>query len=220
MRHCFGLLAIGALCVPAVVAQGDATARLEGRVPPPVATVVVALADSAVVRGLPAAPLVEKALEGAVKGVPAERIVMAVRVVYGQLDAAAGALRSAGVEPVSADAVEAGYFAIAAGLSAGDVAEVARTAARAYPTATALQVAGTLAALGVPSAETVGLVRATIRARRPLAELVSLPGQLQAQLARGLPPAEAAAGLARAAAAHAAPRPRGQGQGQQNPHKP
>lgn len=203
-----------------LVAQGDPRSRLAGRVPPAVAAAVSLLVDSAQARGLPAGPLVDKALEGVVKGVAPDRIVPAVRGVLQQLDAAATALRTAGGPRAGDDAVEAGAFALDAGLTAGDVGEIARAADRSYPTAVALQVAGLLAALGVPRPETVGLVRATIRSGRPLGDLVNLPSQVQAAMAGGSPPAAAAAGLERAAAAHQAPRPRAQGKGQGNPHKP
>jgi HAMP domain-containing protein len=211
---------LAALLVPHLVAQGDPRSRLAGRVPPAVAADVSLLVDSARARGLPAGPLVDKALEGAMKGVAPDRIVPAVRGVLQQLDAAARALRAAGSLGLGDAAVEAGAFALDAGLTAGDVGDIARAADRSYPTAVALQVAGLLVALGVPRAETVGLVRATIRSGRPLGDLVSLPNQVQAAMASGSPPAAAAAGLERAAAAHQAPRPRGQGKGQGNPHKP
>lgn len=203
-----------------LAAQRDVSARLAGRVPPAVAAGVSALVDSARVRGLPVTPLVDKALEGVVKGVPVDRILPAVRVVLDQLDAAASAVRGTGDVPPGDAAVEAGAFALAAGLSPADVGEIARSADRSHPTAVALQVGGALAALGVPRAETVGLVRAAIRSGRPLGDFVSLPGQVQAAMARGAPPAAAAAGLERAAAAHQPPRPQGQGKGQGNPHKP
>lgn len=211
-------LALAALLVSNLVAQGDPRSRLSGRVPPAVAAAVSLLVDSAHARGLPAGPLVDKALEGAVKGVAPDRIVTAVGGVFQRLDAAATALRTAGGPGPGDDAVEAGAFALDAGLTAGDVAELARATDRSHPTAVALQVAGLLAALGVPRAETVGLVRATIQSGRPLGDLLSLPSQVQAAMASGSPPAAAAAGLERAAAAHQPPRPRGQGQG--NPHKP
>lgn len=211
-------LGLAALVVRSLTAQGDPRSRLAGRVPPAVVAAVSLLVDSAHARGLPAGPLVDKALEGAVKGVAPDRIVPAVRGVLRQLDASATALRTAGGSRAGEDAVEAGAFALDAGLTAGDVGEIARAAERSYPTAVALQVAGLLAALGVPRAETVGLVRATIGSGRPLGDLVNLPSQVQAAMAGGSPPAAAAAGLERAAAAHQAPRPRDQGQG--NPHKP
>jgi len=205
---------------PELAAQDDVTARLAGRVPPAIAAAVSALADSARARGLPVAPLVDKALEGVVKGVPADRILPAVRTVLDQLDAAATALRGTGGTPPSDDAVEAGGFALAAGLTPGDLGAIAQSADRSHPTAVALQVAGALAAIGVPRAQTVGLVQASIQSGGPVGDLVSLPGQVQAAMARGAPPAAAAAGLERAAAAHQAPRPHGQGKGKGNPHRP
>ena len=220
MNRAFILLGLTAFTAPELVAQADVSARLQGRVPPAVAAAVSALIDTARARGLPGTPLVDKALEGAVKGVPADRILPAVHAVLDQLDASAGALRAAGDATPSDAAIEAGGFAIAAGLTVSDVAAIAGAADRQHPTAVALQVAGALAALGVPRPETVGLVRAEIQSGRPLGDLVSLPGQVQAAMAGGALPAAAAQGLQRAAAAHQAPRPRGQGRGQGNPHKP
>lgn len=218
MRRPASLLALAALLAPHLVGQGRPDARLAGRVPAPLAAAVTALLDSAALRGLPGAPLVDKTLEGVAKGAPTDRILVAVRTVFDQLDAVATVLAETG--NTGAEAVEAGSFAIAAGLSTNDIGEIARTADRSHPAATAFLVAGTLAALGVPRAETVALVRATIRSGRPVGDLVSLPGKLQAAIAGGSPPAAAAARLARAAEAHLAPRPRGQGRGQDNPHKP
>jgi hypothetical protein len=138
--------------------------------------------------------------------------------VLEQMTSAAGALRAVG--GAHADAITAGAFAISAGLGAGDVTEIARTAQTSSSTTTALQVAGPLAALGVPPARSVGLVDATIKAGGPVGDLVTLPGQVQAAMAHGSPPGAAAAGLERAAAAHATPRPPHQGKGPGNPHKP
>ncbi|HMA43794.1 MAG TPA: hypothetical protein VKO86_07250 [Gemmatimonadales bacterium] len=220
MNRAFMLLGLTAFTAPALVAQEDVAARLQGRVPPAVAAAVSALIDTARARGLPGTPLVDKALEGAVKGVPAERIVPAVRTVLDQLNASANALHDAGIANPSDQAVEAGAFAIAAGMTVSDVAAIAGTANQGHPAAVALQVAGALAALGVPRPETVGLVRAEIQSGRPLGDLVSLPGQVQAAMAGGALPAAAAAGLERAAAAHQTTPPRGQGKGPVNPHKP
>lgn len=212
------LLALAVLLAPHLAGQGRADARLAGRVPAPLAAAVTALLDSAALRGLPGAPLVDKTLEGVAKGAPTDRILVAVRTVFDHLDAVATVLAETG--NTGADAVEAGSFAMAAGMSTGDVAEIARAADRSHPAATALQVAGTLRALGVPRAETVALVVTTIRSGRPVSELARLPGQVQAATAGGVPPAAAAKRLEREAAAHSAQPPRGQGQGQGNPHKP
>lgn len=220
MNRAFILLGLTAFTAPGLVAQEDVSARLQGRVPPAVAAAVSALVDTARARGLPGTPLVDKALEGAVKGVPAERIVPAVRIVLDQLDASANALHEAGVANPGDQAVEAGAFAIAAGMTVSDVAAIAGTANQGHRAAVALQVAGALAALGVPRPETVALVRAELQSGAPVGELTSLPGKVQAAMAGGASAAAAAAGLERAAAAHQAPSPPGRGKGPVNPHKP
>lgn len=217
-RFLGSVLLLAGLSSPPLTAQQTVTERLTGHVPQAVVPAVQDLADSAVARGLPVTPLVNKALEGAVKGVPADRIVMAVRSVFAQLDLSGGALRSAGI--TAPEAIEAGAFAIAAGLDSNEVATVARSADRSHPAATALQVVATLVAIGVPRGQAVGLVQATIRSGQPLRDLQSLPSRVQARVGQGVPPAQAAAGLERAANAHAAPKPHGQGKGPGNPHQP
>src|SRR5207247_306804 len=81
---------------------------------------------------------------------------------------------------------------------------VARACGPQCSAAEALRVAGTLTALGVPPAEVVELVRQTLRAGGKERDLLALPGRVEAELAGGSTPAQAAAGLARAAAARAA----------------
>jgi len=211
-------LVVASLTPVMLAGQRDVSARLAGHVPPAVVAQVQRLADTAVARGLPVDPLVNKALEGAVKGALPDKIVSAVRAVLQQLDLASDALRPVGV--TSANAIEAGAFAIAAGLDSGEVATVARSADRAHPAATALQVVATLVALGVPPGRGVGLVQATIRSGEPLADLVSLPSRLQVAMAGGVPPAAAAEGLERAALNHLTPKAQGHGKGQGNPHRP
>jgi hypothetical protein len=182
-------------------AQQDVAARLAGRVPPEVVALVQQLAADAAARGLPVDPLIQKAIEGGAKGVPPDRVATAVRAVAARLDLAAAALRQGGLARPDTEAIAAGAFAVSAGLSGAQIAELARAGDSRYGTAVTLRVAGTLAALGVPAADIVALVDATIRAGRPPAELLELPGRIQGEIARGATPAQAAAGLARAAAA-------------------
>lgn len=176
--------------------------RLAGRVPAEIAALVDKLGTAAAARGLPVDPLIQKAIEGSAKGIPAERVAAAVRLVAMQLDTAAGALRDGGLAADTV-AIAAGAFAVTAGLSRRDIAQLARSGAPASDVIVGLRVAGTLVALGVPPKETVGLVAATLQAGRSAGELLALPGQVQAAMAKGAPPAQAAAGLARAAAAQA-----------------
>lgn len=196
------LLPLAALGVTALAAQQTVAARLTGRVDASVVAAVSALADSASGRGLPVDPLVEKAIEGGVKAAPSERIVAAVQVVLARLGRAQQALQDA-TQTATSDAIAAGAFALSAGLQDVDVEEVARACGSEYSAADALRVAGTLTALGVPPAETVELIRQTLRSGAKERDVLALPARVQAQVAGGATPAQAAAGLAHAAAARA-----------------
>ena len=182
--------------------QPDIAGRLADRVSPEIAALATELGTAAAARGLPLDPLIQKAIEGSAKGVPSERVALALRQVVMQLDTAASALRE-GSGALGSDtvAISAGAFAIAAGLSGRDIAELARTGAASAETIVGMRVAGTLVAMGVPSADAVKLISATLHAGQSSGELLRLPGQVQAGTARGATPAQAAAGLARAAAA-------------------
>lgn len=182
--------------------QQPITDRLAGRVSPDIAALASELGADAARRGLPIDPVLQKAIEGSAKGVPSDRVAAAMRLVIAQLDASAGALRQGGAA-LAADtlAIAAGAFAITAGLKDRDVAELARSGAARTEVIVGLRVAGTLVALGVPASETVTLVNGTLRAGRPAGELLALPGRVQAEVAKGATPAQAASGLARAAAA-------------------
>jgi len=199
--------------------QGTGIAqRLTGRVSPQIASLVEELGTAATARGLPIDPLIEKAIEGSAKGVAPDRVASALRLVAMQLDTAAAALRDGGLVSDTL-AIAAGEFAITAGLSGSDITALARTGANAVALTVGLRVAGTLAALGVPPAEDIGLVSVGLRSGEPVSALLSLPANVQSAMARGATPAQAAAGLARAAAAQAAHGPP-PGHGGGHPHPP
>ena len=211
---------LGVLLAPLeVTAQQPVAGRLSGHVDASVIAAVSALADSAAARGLPIDPLVEKAIEGGAKAAPSERIVAAVQAVFARLGRAQQALQAATNQATTPDVIAAGAFALSAGLQDSDVRNVARACGAHCSPAAALRVAGTLAALGVPPAETVELVRETLRAGGHDRDVVALPVRVEAQMARGATPAQAAAGLARAAAAGAPGHPKSPDQGP-NPIKP
>jgi len=215
---------IALLAVPLTVLsmqQGADSAiaqRLAGRVPPQIASLVGELGTAAAARGLPVDPLIQKAIEGSAKGVPEGRVASALRLIAMHLDSAAAALRDGGL-PADTLAIAAGEFAITAGLSKNDITALARTGANAAALTVGLRVAGTLSAMGVPSAENIGLISAKLRSGQPTSDLLLLPARVQAEIARGVTPAQAAAGLERAAAAQArrGPPP---GRGTPPPHPP
>ncbi len=199
------------LCTPALFAQGDASAELGGRLPPQVIPVVAALADSARARGLPSDPLLEKAVEGSSKGVSGERIIGAVRAVFAQLDVARDAARAGGVDAPGADVVEAGAFALNAGLEPADVTALVRRSEPSYAPALVLRVVGTLTALGVPPAVAVRVTHQALDAHTSTADLADLPRQVQLGMARGVSPGDAANGLGHNGPRGASPPPGTQG---------
>ena len=224
MRRVVVPLTLTALVALRLAAQvPDVAARLTGRVSPEVARAVAGIAASAADRGLPVEPLVQKAIEGGAKGKPADRVIAAVRALADQLAAAADALRS-GAGRTDADVVEGGAYALGAGLGVKQVRQLARASHPPYDAALTLRVAATLAALGVPPTSTVDLLQGVISAGRPPSEVLDLPGEVQAGVAQGATPAQAAQGLGRAAANAPPGRPPGWvPPGQQkppNPHKP
>ncbi|PYP58538.1 MAG: hypothetical protein DMD44_07215 [Gemmatimonadetes bacterium] len=184
-----------ALCTALRLVAQDVGARLDGRVPPDVQRAVQDIAADAAARGLPTEPLVQKAIEGGAKRVPADRLIAAVRALAARLAGATEAVRAGGLESPKADVVEGGADGLSAGLSAGQVSDLVRATRAAYDPALVLRVAATLAALGVPAKQTVQLVEGMISDGRTPGDLLGLPGEVQAQVARGATPAQAAAGL-------------------------
>ncbi len=196
------MLTLLALPLTLLGLQQGIAQRLAGRVSPTVAALVEQLGTAGAARGLPVDPLIQKAVEGGAKRVSDDRVATAVRLVATQLDTAAAALHEGG--PVfDTLAIAAGAFAINAGLSGSDITALARVGASPQALTVGLRVAGTLAALGVPPAEDIGLVSVTLRSGKSAADLLLLPVDVQSDVAKGLTPAAAAAGLARAAAAQA-----------------
>ena len=196
MRRVSPLLILALAAAHEARAQQSSPVSLDGRVAAPVASQVQVLADSLERAGIPGAPLLRNALEGSAKGVPADRIVAAVRMVAGQLELSAASLQSAGVRS-DAEAIEAGAYAINAGLKSDQVEAIARVSRPPYQPAASLQSAGTLVAMGVPASQAVALVQEWIRAGRSPRDVGSLPSQVQAAMAPGLSAAQAAQGMSK-----------------------
>ena len=199
----------------------DVQVRLDRRVSPEVQQAVRSIAADAAAHGLPVDPLVQKAIEGGAKGVPGDRIISAVRALAGRLAEAKEAVSEAGVAAPSGDVVEGGADALNAGLSRSQVGALVRMSKPPQDPALTLRVAATLAALGVPATQALELVQGMISAGRSPSDLLGLPGQVQAGVARGATPAQAAAGLARAAGGPPPGRaPDWVPPGQRKPHNP
>jgi len=216
-------LVLGSTLAGALSAQ-DVQAQLDGRVSPEVRRAVRSIAADAAAHGLPVDPLVQKAIEGAAKGVPGDRVIAAVRALAGRLAEAMAAVRQGGVPAPTGEVVEGGADALNAGISAGQVSDLVRVSQPPHDPALTLRVTATLAALGVPPKQALQLVQKMISDGRSPSDLLGLPGQVQAGVARGATPAQAAAGLARAAGGVPPGRlpdwvPPGQRK-PRNPHKP
>jgi len=202
------------------LAAQDVQRQLDGRVSPEVQQAVQRIAADAAARGLPVAPLVQKAIEGGAKGVPGERVIAAVRVLAARLGEASEAVHDAGIAAPSGDVVQGGADALNSGLSGRQVTDLVRASRPPYDAALTLQVAATLAALGVPATQASQLVEDMISSGQSPSDLLGLPGQVQAGVARGATPAQAAGGLGRPAGG--VPPGRAPGwvpPGQSKPHK-
>jgi hypothetical protein len=177
--------------LPCAVAAQDVAARLDARVPADLAHAVQEIARDAAGRGLPVEPLIQKAIEGGAKGVPAPRVIAAVRQLAARLDEAQSAVRSAGTTAPSADAIESGAYALNTGMTASQVSELVRASRPPYDPAVTLRVVATLTALGVPAPQGLAMVEHMISERRAPSELLDLPSEVQAATARGATPTEA-----------------------------
>ncbi|HXC25281.1 MAG TPA: hypothetical protein VNU46_05145 [Gemmatimonadaceae bacterium] len=125
-------LRMGVICALAMTigvsqsqAQNPSLAKvMDGRVSPALRVHVMVLVDSVMAAGLPGAPLVDKALEGASKGATDARILVAVRNVAAGLGQARLALGM-----VSDDELTAAAAALRAGVPAKALGEMRRSLA-------------------------------------------------------------------------------------------
>ncbi|HEX6307090.1 MAG TPA: hypothetical protein VFZ69_02815 [Longimicrobiales bacterium] len=142
-----GLLAL-ALCVGILTTSASAAAqeaRLVGRLPDADRARIDDILIAARAAGLPTEPLVDRALEGAAKGAPANLIVTAVVRLRGELDQA----RIAFGDTASPAELTAGASALRAGATSADLARL-RQLRPGLPLTVPAGVLADLAAAGVP----------------------------------------------------------------------
>ena len=198
-RRLLPALAVGlvaTLLARRAAAQDPRLARLE----PGTRALVAALVDSARAAGLPAEPLVQRALEGATKRAPGDRIVAAVRRLGADLGRARDALGPAASPPE----LEAGAAALRAGAAPAVLTELRRT--RRQPLTVPLAVLADLVASGVPADSAATAVLALAPSARD-ADLVEFRRAVERDIALGAPPAAAASVRVNAAAREARPGP-------------
>ena len=161
--------------------------RLTGRLDQRTRAVVVAIIDSARVEGLPTEPLIEKALEGASKRAPSDRIVSAVRNFSMQLRQARHALGEAST-PAE---VLGGAQAIRAGISTQQLERLRRTRTNVQ-IATALTVASDLVTRLVPVDTAIAVVSGLVLAAATDEQLLAVRADIETDILAGKPPAVAA----------------------------
>jgi len=144
--------------------------RLRGAFDPPTYASLHAVLDSARAAGLPAEPLVDKALEGAAKHASGERIIAVVRDLSARLADARTALGGYG----TADELSAGTAALRAGIAPITLADLRRLRHNEQVTIP-LAVAAELVARGVrPDSASARVLRLAAAGARDV-ELAALP---------------------------------------------
>jgi hypothetical protein len=172
-----------ALMAGRVDAQDARLARLDRRVQAEVG----ALIDTARSLGIPTEPVVDKALEGAAKRAPSERIIVVVRSRFRELVAARAALGTG--------AMDAEVIAAADALHAGASAQVITTlrARRpSVPLTIPLAVLADLIARGVPADTASVAVLGLASTPATDAQFAALRDDIERDIAKGAPPAIAA----------------------------
>ncbi len=182
------LAGLAAAAVPARLAAQQPDARLAGRLDARTAAAVTALVDSAHVAGLPDAPLVNKALEGASKGASGERIVAVVR----DLEASLAAARRALGPGASESELVAGAAALRAGVGPAVLAQL-RRGPHGGSVLVPLAVMADLVARGVPADTAAQAVLALERSGARDADMVAFRESVERDIALGAPAGASAA---------------------------
>lgn len=159
--------------------------RLTNRFRDGILTQVTQVVDSARAEGLPAEPLIDRALEGAAKGAPPDRIVVAIRHLWGELRTALDAF---GDEATPAE-LTAGASALRAGATREDLAEL-RIRRPGQSLTVAAGVLADLVAVGVPSDTAVAAVLA-MAANSGDAEYIAFRRNVERDIALGASPTDA-----------------------------
>jgi len=171
-----------------VVAQGASAdaASLQGRLDPATRGAVELILDSATRANVPVHPLIRKALEGAAKRAPGERIISAVRTLAADLAVARRALGADADE----SALAAGVSALRAGVSASSLREF-RTVRQPVALAWPLTVLADLVSRGVPTDTATYTILSLARNGATDAAFSSFERQVLHDIDAGVPPGAA-----------------------------
>ena len=183
MKRLGPVVMVLALVAGRAEAQDARLMRLDRRVQ----TEVAALVDTARRLGIPSEPVVDKALEGAAKRAPNDRIINVVRSRFRELVAARGAL--------GGGAMDAEIIAAADALHGGanpQVITALRMRRPGAPLTIPLAVLADLIARGVPADTASAAVLALATQPATDAEFAALRDDIERDIAKGAPPAIAA----------------------------
>jgi hypothetical protein len=156
----------------------DVRAELQARgAPPSFVDQVGAIVDAARADGLPAEPMVDKAIEGWAKHdrVPLARVVQVLEQVRARLREGRTAAREAGMASPLGAVVAAAGEALGRGMTAADVRQLIGSAPAPATAAAGLTVAAALAAQGLERGAAVRAVRDAYAAGGPPERLYELP---------------------------------------------
>ena len=191
------LVAVALAGAPALAAQQPVSAsattpawlkaRLDGRFDAPSRAAVERVIDSVRAAGLPAEPLVDKALEGASKRASRDAILRALRTMAADLGNAREVLGAGSLT----DELTAGASALRGGVE-DDALRNLRQERPGQPLVVALGVLTDLVARGVPAPEASRTVLALTRAGIADEQLVAFRRDVERDIGIGAPPAAAA----------------------------
>ncbi|HEX6937879.1 MAG TPA: hypothetical protein VF158_00600 [Longimicrobiales bacterium] len=193
-----------ALVRGAVAAQVDASlARAKALLPAAAARELERAVADARRRGLPTAPLVDKALEGVAKGVPADRILAVVHQLAEDLERARDLIAGDGaVTPADVTAVA---DALRRGVPEAAIRSLRAAGAAGEPIALAAHTLADLLDRGVPVDVALDILGAWRSHGARADELRELPAAVERLIREGALPAQAGAAVASAVRAGQAP---------------
>jgi len=178
------LLAASLLAAPTLHAQESARERAQRTLPPPVFSDLSELAATVRPEGIPEEPLFAKALEGAAKRVPPDRLVPAVREYAGRLGQARQALGIDAEIPL----LVAGADALQRGVPANTLRGLPTDRPRSPM---ALLVLAELVESGVPVDRALAIVREVMAERARDERMLDASARVRMLIRQGVAPGDA-----------------------------
>lgn len=160
----------------------------ERGLPAALVTEVTAIAADATAAGLPAEPIVDKAIEGWAKRVPQQRIVAALEQFRLRLREAQQALIRTGHPEPAGPIVSAAAEAMAQGIREAQLGEIVDAAQTPASAGHGLRVAAALAAQGIDGDEASAIIVQSMHRGWTDAQLLDLPSFANQMRAQGTPP--------------------------------